>query len=211
MRRMYSEQELTKIIKEVSEAYIDELIEDGEFDQEIADYVDAYLVEHPVDITALEGQDIAPKDIAATGDITAPSIIESMSGYIFHKGVDAGITYDFKYAGVVKNGNKITFAIVCSIIRTASVENSQMSLGYFTIPSAIGNKLIPAKSTWLDFKKQYAATTYNTGVEIPCLMVKNDVTAIANNLYDVNTILELNTEYFIRYEVTFLLSENLAA
>ena len=60
---MYSEQELTKIIKEVSEAYIDELIEGGEFDQAIADYVDAYLVEHPVDITALEGQTINPARI----------------------------------------------------------------------------------------------------------------------------------------------------
>ena len=70
---MYSEQELTKIIKEVSEAYIDELIEDGIFDEDIADYVDAYLVEHPVDITALEGQTIAPAQVNATTGVSAPS------------------------------------------------------------------------------------------------------------------------------------------
>ena len=74
MRRMYSEQELTKIVKEVSEAYIDELIEGGEFDQAIADYVDAYLVEHPVDITALEGQTIAPAVVNASTSMSAPTI-----------------------------------------------------------------------------------------------------------------------------------------
>ena len=48
MRRMYSEQELTKIIKEVSEAYIDELIEDGVFDDKIVDAVNDYLDENPI-------------------------------------------------------------------------------------------------------------------------------------------------------------------
>ena len=48
MRRMYSEKELTTIIKEVSEAYIDELIEQGVFNDKINEYVDAYLDENPI-------------------------------------------------------------------------------------------------------------------------------------------------------------------
>lgn len=69
MRRMYSEQELTKIIGEVFDAKI----EAGAFDDSISDAVDAYLVEHPVDITALEGKTIAPAVVNATTSISAPA------------------------------------------------------------------------------------------------------------------------------------------
>lgn len=69
MRRMYSEQELTKIIGEVFDAKI----EAGAFDDSISDAVDAYLVEHPVDITALEGKTIAPAVVNATTSVSAPS------------------------------------------------------------------------------------------------------------------------------------------
>lgn len=72
MRRMYSEQELTNIIKEVFDAEV----ESGVFDESIADYVDAYLVEHPVDITALEGQTIEPAriNVANINGETNPSV-----------------------------------------------------------------------------------------------------------------------------------------
>ena len=70
MRRMYSEQELTRIIGEV----FDQKLESGALDSSISDAVDAYLVEHPVDITALEGQTIAPAVVNATTSISAPSI-----------------------------------------------------------------------------------------------------------------------------------------
>ena len=69
MRRMYSEQELTKIIGEV----FDSKLEAGAFDDSISDAVDAYLVEHPVDITALEGKTIAPAVVNATTSISAPA------------------------------------------------------------------------------------------------------------------------------------------
>ena len=59
MRRMYSVQELSEIVSTV----VGQKIEDGAFDEVVAGAVDDYLTEHPVDITALEGQDIAPKDI----------------------------------------------------------------------------------------------------------------------------------------------------
>ena len=66
---MYSEQELTKIISEV----FDQKVQEGALDDSIASAVDAYLVEHPVDITALEGQTIAPAVVAATTSISAPA------------------------------------------------------------------------------------------------------------------------------------------
>ena len=69
MRRMYSEQELTRIINEV----IADKIDEGAFDTAIADAVDDYLVAHPVDITALEGQTIAPAVVNATTSMSAPA------------------------------------------------------------------------------------------------------------------------------------------
>lgn len=69
MRRMYSEQELTRIIGEV----FDQKLESGALDSSISDAVDAYLVEHPVDITALEGQTIAPAVVNASTSISAPA------------------------------------------------------------------------------------------------------------------------------------------
>ena len=82
MRRMYSEQELTTTIGQV----LDSKIEDGSFGGIISDAVDAYLVEHPVDITALEGQDVELASLDATGLITGGEIVEKMSGYSFTKG-----------------------------------------------------------------------------------------------------------------------------
>ena len=72
MRRMYSEQELTKVIKEVFEAEL----ASGALDEQVSDAVDAYLVEHPVDITALEGQTINPAriDVANINGETNPSV-----------------------------------------------------------------------------------------------------------------------------------------
>ena len=50
MRRMYSEKELTEIIKVVSKEYIDELLEDGYFDADIVSAVNDYLDEKQQEI-----------------------------------------------------------------------------------------------------------------------------------------------------------------
>ena len=72
MRRMYSEQELTKVIKEVFEAEL----ASGALDEQVSDAVDAYLLENPVDITALEGKTINPAriDVANINGETDPSV-----------------------------------------------------------------------------------------------------------------------------------------
>ena len=72
MRRMYSEQELTNVIKAVFE----QELADGALDENVSDAVDAYLVENPVDITALEGQTINPAriDVANINGETSPSV-----------------------------------------------------------------------------------------------------------------------------------------
>ena len=118
MRRMYSEKELSVLVYQAVGQYI----EDGALDESIASAVDAYLVEHPVDITALEGQDIAPKDISATGNITAPSIIENMSGYSMTvSDTTTNVTLTNIYSSMVKNGNKLTIVFFCKIKRMVPI------------------------------------------------------------------------------------------
>ena len=211
MRRMYSEQELTKIIKEV----FDEEVESGVFDEDIADYVDAYLAEHPVDPTAITGLDIAPKDVTASGNITAPSIIENMSGYSFTPTASTEqFTINVVYAGICKNGNKLTYVIFASITRLASVTGDNISLGKFNIPASVGAKLYPYTisgiSNVLMNRLENLASGYKDYEEVPSLVFKISGVQIGANLYDVNAKLTQDTEYIVRQEVTFLLGENLA-
>ena len=218
MRRMYSEQELTKIIKEVSEAYIQELIEDGEFDDEIADYVDAYLVEHPVDITALEGQTIAPAIVNATTSISAPaisgdSIIENMSGYSFTK--EATLNWEKVYAGAVKNGNKLTFVLFGTY--TYATGDGDNEIGYFTIPSAIGNKLTPYTLGVVTNILDQKVTPFQINSSASAAPVMSKVEAAKQGSTRININFRGNASagftnestYVFRYEITFLLSDSL--
>ena len=211
MRRMYSEKELTDIIKKVSEDYIDELIEDGVFDQDIADYVDAYLVEHPVDITALEGKDISPDDISATGNITGASIIENMSGYSFSKNTHTtNYEINYNYASAVKNGNKLTCVIFGSVTKKSGYTSGQVNLGTFTLPTAVANKLYPYSiSPFSDALSNILLSLwkdYENHVESECITRKSSTT-----FYPVIYLADLDVDvpYLFRYEVTFLLSDNL--
>ena len=205
MRRMYSEQELTNVIKKVFE----EELESGALDENVSDAVDAYLVEHPVDVTALEGQDVELNSLDATGLITGGEIVEKMSGYSFSAGTaPSNFTCELKYASVVKNGNKLTFCILAKLSRSDTVGSSYHTMGTFLVPNEISALLVPAISDWLECKKVYAGSTYNTGVDLPALVTKT-----GNNLYfviyNINNI-PLNTDHLARFEVTFLLSDNLA-
>lgn len=230
MRRMYSEQELTKIIGEV----FDQKIEAGAFNDSIADAVDDYLTEHPVDITALEGLDISVGSLTSTGaisgasasisgnasvggnlpvtgNITGASIIENMSGYSFSKTASTeNYTLSYNYVGVCKNGNKLTMVIDVDITLATSV--SDIALGSFLIPSAVGSKLIPSSvggNNYLDNSKLLLFSAYNAGVEAYAYFGKNSNTNIPTRIYTSNLVAE--TTYHCRYEKTFLLSENLSA
>lgn len=204
MRRMYSEQELTNVIKAVFE----QEVEDGALDENIADAVDDYLTEHPVDVTAITGLDIAPKDVTASGNITAPSIIENMSGYSFTKGQTTNITYEYIYAGAVKNGNKVTFVNYLKFKRTDEVQYGIVNMGIFGIPLAVGNKLIPTTGNVLTFNKVSCNVNFNTSSQLDAVVEKQSSTSIQMKLYGVND-LTANTDYYVRYEITFLLSDSL--
>lgn len=203
MRRMYSETELTKIIKSV----LDAEIAAGDLDDNIAAAVDDYLTENPVDITALEGQDISVASVDADSLITGGEIIEKMSGYSFNSSsVPTGITKEIVYCGACKNGNKLSLVLAVNITRTGDVDGNTLTMGSITIPDAVLANLYPTSiggGNYLDLQVVQAWAGENTKTAVNAYSTKgvHSVAIYCNSINDV----PLNTKSYIRYEVTFML------
>lgn len=205
MRRMYSVQELSKIVHDVMGEYI----EDGAFDDAIEEYVDAYLEEHPVDPTAITGLDIAPKDVTASGNITAPSIIENMSGYSAQKKNQELANQVISYCGAVKNGNKLTLALASEITPTSTfISYGGAEILEWLLPAGILAKLYPfyGSSNYLAFIKGVAVDESNNRIDVTYRISKNPGGVIVVVL---SSGLTAETKYYLRCEVTFLLSDSL--
>ena len=156
-------------------------------------------------------------DLSVTGKITGGEIIENMSGYSFINYEWDPMTIEYIYGGVVKNGNKITFALALNITKTASISSGFFPLGSFRIPTDVLAKLYPTEigtySSILDFKVINAIDEDNTATPIQVLVDKST----SGGAHDViigakgNTLNELTTDVknFVRIEATFLLSDNL--
>ena len=217
MRRMYSEKELSVLVYQAVGQYI----EDGAFDEITAESVNAYLEEHPVDITALEGQDISLATLTSTGDvdvggdlevtgsISGAEIVEIMSGYSFTPATgDTRPNWTPIYVSAVKNGNKVTFVVFGSLIKRGNTG----FLGYFSIPSAVASKLYPTAigdDNILDARKiPFLTGNAYTSVDTP---VKISKSGSGMNFWLDQSGLTADTTYIFRYEVTFLLSENLVS
>lgn len=207
MRRMYSEQELTKVIKEVFEAEL----ASGALDEQVSDAVDAYLVEHPVDITALEGQDVELNSLDATGLITGGEIVEKMSGYSFvAKETSANVEYEYIYAGAVKNGNKLTLVIAVNITRLSDSVNT-IELGDFVTPQEVYSKLYPTQIGayyFLEARQLSVFANYYHKVDCLAFIEKKDVRKASFSLIETSSM-TTNTKFYVRYEATFLLSDSL--
>lgn len=218
MRRMYSEKELTTIINQV----VGEYIEADALNESIADAVDDYLTEHPADITALEGQDISLATLTSTGDVdvggdldvtgsvSGAEIIEKMSGYGYRheSAIDAKGTYTHVYTGVVKNGNKLTFVNAFKLNLTATATGT-VYCDTFLVPQDIGNKIFPAFNTVVNSRKISAFAGTTDVVEINSYCVKNSPVSLTFAI-DLSG-LAAEKDYYIRQELTILLSDDLAA
>lgn len=209
MRRMYSVQELSEIVSVV----VGEKIEDGSFDEVVAGAVDDYLTEHPVDITALEGLDISVGSLDADGLVTGAEIVEKMSGYSasFVATMTNG-TITPIYLGVCKNGNKLTCVAFFSVNWSGTPAGSN-NICYITLPQDVYDKLYPYTISGQDNVLECKPVTIHKGVTSFSSEVlevfKTTSNRIGMALIMPNGITE-NEDYFTRFEVTFLLSENLA-
>lgn len=220
MRRMYSKEQLQKLIDEVSRLIaIEELdkvvpvpatADANKFIQVNATGTGYQLT--TAEALSIDGKTVRPANVYATGDITANSIIENMSGYSLIKIASTEtVTYNYVYGGIVKNGNKLTLVLALKLTKTGS-QNS-IVLGNFNIPSSVGSKLYTTLVGQYNFLANSKLTVFESYVS------SQDVYAYVEKLSNTNLQLVItqteglttNTEYYIRYEVTFLLSENLAA
>lgn len=143
--------------------------------------------------------------------ITGDSIIENMSGYSYVADSPSNCEIDPIYAGVVKNGNKLTFAFAFYITKRST--SYQGSVCGFNIPSAIGALLYPSSiggNNYLAGGKISALDDIEGSTMLNYAIRKNNNTSISFNVYGL-TALTVDTQYYCRIEATFLLSTNLAS
>ena len=167
-------------------------------------------------------------NITATGTISAPtvsatsvqgtavtgdSIIENMSGYSFVSAPVTNLTKEIIYAGVVKNGNKITFVIFARLTKTASITNN-FGVGTFTCPMSVMNKIYPTLIGGVNFveaKQVYLASAYNAGITLNGYVEKTGGGSQLAFYLNGGDDMADNTDYVVRFELTLLLSDSLAS
>lgn len=144
--------------------------------------------------------------------ITGDSIIENMSGYSWTKYTNPNITQTDIYVSVVKNGNKLTI-VYFGKVNLSVAEGGSIKLGSVTIPNSVGTKLYPftigTQTNVLDQRSIALLTSLSSTDEVIARTYKESNTQVA--LFIRTQDLVVNTDYLFRYEVTFLLSENLAS
>lgn len=149
-------------------------------------------------------------DENVTGSLTADEIVENMEGYFFTKDSTMANDFSYTYVGAVKNGNKLTITIFGKLTASKSDYVGQL-FGGFNVPQAVADKLYPFNITGAtDVLSQFRASLYSswdTFISADCLIQKYDK-VVTCKLYATNLV--IGTEYAIRIEQTFLLSDNLA-
>ena len=149
-----------------------------------------------------------------TGLIMGGEIIENMSGYSAVINSRPELQVDNVYTSVCKNGNKLTFVGALKLTRLAEL-GSGFEFIVFTIPDAVGAKLYPvniAGGDFLDNKIINAFSSASNYVAMPSYMSKynNHSLGMTATRTSINN-LTLNTEYYFRYEATFLLNDDISA
>ena len=164
-------------------------------------------------------QDARLNENAETGNIdVAKPIVETMSGYSVAEGTldSQPVTIENVYQGVVRNGNKLTFVSAMNITRTGDLTNygHWIKPYVFTIPSDVHNKLYPFKTasaygdilSWVDI---YCVNDpAGTPAHIAGFSIKESSNKVAVYFRFLNQ-LTANSKYYVRFEATFLLSDNL--
>ena len=181
-----------------------------EFEEKTDEYDNKYWDIKTAKVLLTNNQTI-DGDLDVKGDLTANSIVENMNGYSFVRVASAGFTYEGIYAGVVKTGNKITFVIACNITKTDADANT-CELGQFIVPDSVFNRLYPTQIGTYDFldvrelqcSQNEAIHRFVNGY---CEKREASVKFVFDDT--LGDKLVVNTKYYVRYELTLLLSDNL--
>ena len=152
-------------------------------------------------------------NVNVDGNFTANSIIENMIGYSYIPATKENANITYTYIGSVKNGNKITFACSGYFSRNGDLTGGNCALIRFTFPNSIGAKLYQTEISGISglaFGKMDFCKSYATHIDIPMVVMKESNSQILITMYQLNDI-EINTPYLFRFEITFLLSDNMAS
>ena len=193
----------------------DEPLDDWYIDTNDAKYLftsDAQNVKATIENANFGNVELAG-DLSVGGDITGNSIIENMSGYSFETYTIEHFTQNGIYAGIVKNGNKLTLCYAVNVQQDGDLSSSSIKFAKFNIPSSIANKLYPTtigSYSALALKVVQGIKTDNTMANIEILVEKGvnsiDLEIRWNSISSIPT----NADMYLRIECTFLLSDNLA-
>ena len=145
-------------------------------------------------------------NLNVNGNFTANSIIENMSGYTMTN-LSPTITKAV-YGSTVKNGNKLTIAYAFTINKGVDGTGNP-NLLRVVLPSKIRPKLIPWTDNLIEQKSVKLFKSQWSSVDLQIAVVK-DATGLFLQLYAINN-LDAQTDYYGRIEMTFLLSDNMAA
>lgn len=221
MRRMYSKEQLQKLIDEVSRLVAIEELDKVVPAPKLAD-AGKYIVVNQtgtgyelttINPISVDGTTIRPTNCYATNEITANSIIENMSGYSWTKGNPSHWTEIF--VGVVKNGNKITFVVFGEITKTENTPSGEFTIGQYVLPNSVYSKFYPFTlgdlATFMDAKIISFFSSKTNHVDIPCSARYPSGTNNLNFYISSLANLEVGTRYVFRYELTLLLSDNLVS
>lgn len=160
-------------------------------------------------VGAIAGQNIAPGNVAATGNITANSIIENMSGYSVNLNSPTGWTFEKIYISAAKTGNKLTVVVALNVTKGAGAQYNP-TICDIKLPVAVYDSLYPTLVggvNGLDFRTLNLFSAYDSYITTPAYITKVGFQQIRFNL--ASTALVQDTKYYLRYEATFLLSDNL--
>ena len=135
--------------------------------------------------------------------------IEDVSFNIEDIAITNGV--NFSYVSCAKNGKKITFAIAGTFTRNENT-TSNSNIGFFSIPKVIGDKLYPDENGYLANLKLTMFSSATTSISIDTVMRKNQYENFDNlsiQFFSIGITPTMGTTYSFRYELTFLLSDNL--
>ena len=158
----------------------------------------------------LENQTLELLNSGKVPSIKSDSIIENMSGYSFTQLTPADFEQNYIYAGACKNGNKLTLVLALTMKKTDNAAPSSRALGSFTVPSDIYDKIYPFSIGGADLVatgKTTASNNYNSNTDCNYWLQKS-VNNTINFSLNANSM-TLNILYYVRLEITILLSENL--
>jgi len=212
-----------QITGRISGAYTLQIV--VEFEEITNDYGNQEWVIKTATIQLIDASNVLEDNIAIDGDLSVNGliegneIIERMTGYSANIPESDGLTKDITYVGIVKTGNKLTLAIAGKLTPTNNFH--QAKLIEWSIPINIGAKIYnatlgvaPNEDYFVDNKDVSFASSYSNVVKSNVFTQKlsdNMLVTYLQNGVDSTYDLEQNTEYFFRYELTLLLSENLVS